>query len=83
MTDDDFRRILRRPECETLDFKEDVYDLKKSREAFLKDVLAIANTPREHTAHIVFGVRWTPESSSTVLVDCHLGFSYDGREHGT
>ena len=27
----------------------------------------MANTPREHTAHIVFGVRWTPESSSEVV----------------
>ena len=27
----------------------------------------MANTPREHSAHIVFGVRWTPESSCTVV----------------
>ena len=34
---------------------------------FIKDVLALANTPREDTAYIVFGVRWTPESSSVVV----------------
>ena len=27
----------------------------------------MANTPREQSAHIIFGVRWTPESGSTVV----------------
>ena len=67
MTDADFRQLLERPEGETLDFKEDGYDLTTSREAFIKDVLAMANTPRHHAAHIVFGVRWTPESGTTVV----------------
>ena len=67
MTEADFRRFLGRSESETLDFKEDGYDLKNSRETFIKDVLAMANTPRDHAAHIVFGVRWTPESGATVI----------------
>lgn len=67
MTDDDFLRFLGRPEGENLDFKEDGYDLKRSREAFLKDVLAMANTPRDDAAHIVFGVRWEPDAGCTVL----------------
>jgi len=64
---EEFRQLLGRSEGETLDFKEDGYDLKESRNEFIKDVLAMANTPREGPAHIVLGVRWTPESGSTVV----------------
>ena len=67
MTENEFQQLIARSEGETLDFKEAGYDLKNSRNKFIKDVLAMANTPREHTAHIVFGVRWTPESGSTVV----------------
>lgn len=67
MTENEFQKLIRRSEGETLDFKEDGYDLKNSRNKFIKDVLAMANTPREQPAYIVFGVRWTPESGSTVV----------------
>lgn len=66
MTDVDFRQLIDRAESETLDFKMEGYDLRGSRYAFLKDVLSMANTPRKQPAHIVLGVRWTPESGSTV-----------------
>ena len=69
MTEYEFRQLIGRSESETLDFKEDVYDLSKPQSigSFIKDVLAMANTPREQPAHIVFGVHWTPQSGSTVV----------------
>lgn len=63
---DKFRELLTRAEGDSLDFKADGYDLKRDRNAFIKDVLALANTPRDTTAYIVLGVRWTPESGSDV-----------------
>ena len=67
MTEREFQQLIGRSESQTLDFKEAGYGLKNSRNKFIKDVLAMANTPREQPAHIVFGVRWTPESGSTVV----------------
>ena len=67
MTKDELQELLGRSEGETLDFKEEGYDIKVSRNGFIKDVLAMANTPRERPAHIVLGVRWTPESGSIVV----------------
>ena len=67
MTTEELRQLIGRSEGETLDFKEEGYGLKESRNAFIKDVLAMANTPREQSAHIVLGVRWTPESGSLVI----------------
>jgi len=67
LTKDEFRQTIARAEGETLDFKQEGYDLQGSRNAFIKDVLAMANTPREEPARIVLGVRWTPEAGSTVL----------------
>ena len=60
MTKDDFRKIIERQESETLDFKENLYRFKESKECkndFVKDVLSMANTPREQSAYIVFGVQ--------------------------
>lgn len=62
-----FQELLKRAEVETLDFKRDAYDLKVDRNAFIKDILAMANTPREGDAHIVLGVRWTPEGGAEVV----------------
>lgn len=53
MTNDELQRLLERTEAETLDFKEESYDLKGRRNEFIKDLLAMANTPREGEAHIV------------------------------
>lgn len=67
MTEEEFRELLTRPESETLDYKAEAYDLAAGRYAFAKDVLAMANTPRDREAMIVFGVSWKPETGSTVV----------------
>ena len=67
MTPSDFQRLIELAESETLDFKQDGYAIGSDRNAFTKDVLAMANTPRTHPACIIFGVHWTPESGSSVV----------------
>ena len=69
LKENQFRELVKRAENETLDFKENGYDLQnfRSRNNFIKDLLAMANTPRDLPAHIIFGVRWTPESGSVVV----------------
>ena len=68
MTPEEFQRLLVRPEGDTLDFKQGDYDLSVAdrRNEFIKDVLAMANTPREGDAHIVLGVRWSAAGGSAV-----------------
>jgi len=63
ITEKDFLELINRSESETLDFKSTLYDFDKpdSRNQFIKDILCMANTPRETTAYIVFGIRWTAE----------------------
>lgn len=70
MTESEFRDLLKVGETDCLDFKQDGYgDLSnsKSRNEFIKDLLAMANTPREIPARIVLGVAWTAESGSRVI----------------
>ena len=67
MTKDTFIELIQRAEFETLDFKADYYDLSRSRNKFIKDIVAMANTPRDHSAYIVLGVRWTPDSGTDVV----------------
>ena len=68
MTEDDFYQLIKQPEGNTLDYKRAWYDLSKThRFKFIKDVLAMANTPREDPARIVMGVDWSAESGSTVV----------------
>ena len=68
MDTDQFLRLLSRPESDTLDFKAAAYDLSTAngRNSFTKDVLALANTPREVLARIILGVTWTPERGAVV-----------------
>lgn len=58
MNDDELRNLLKRSEGRTLDFKEKSYDLHddRSKAAFVKDLICLANTPRETDAYIVLGV---------------------------
>lgn len=65
----DLAEILKRPECDSLDFKERDYDLgdKRGQYALLKDLLSLANTPRENSAYLVLGVRFRPESGAQVV----------------
>ncbi|WP_298213413.1 ATP-binding protein [Acidovorax sp.] len=67
MTDDEFSGLLFRGEGETLDFKVQCYDLKQGRGDLIKDILSMANTPRNGAAYIVLGVDWSPENGSQVV----------------
>ena len=62
-----FALQLRKPEGATIDFKRDHYDRAKRAE-FIKDVLAMANTPREDAAYIVLGVLDDRETGTKELV---------------
>lgn len=69
MTEDEFRELTHRPESDILDYKQQGYDFSsaKSRVDFIKDILAMANTPREQPARIILGVKWSPESGATFI----------------
>ena len=61
MNESEFSKLLKRVEDDTLDFKTEMYELKReARVDLLKDVISLANTPRSGSAHLVFGVEWKP-----------------------
>ena len=66
MTEHEFARLIEQPESEILDYKQAWYDFGSSRYKFIKDVLAMANTPRQGVARIVFGVWWSASEGSVV-----------------
>ena len=51
--------LLKRQESDDLDFKSQQYKLTNdhSRSEFIKDIVAMANTPRSGSAYILLGVR--------------------------
>lgn len=53
------RELLSKNENRSIDFKAEPYRLDNDhfKSEFIKDVLAMANTPRDETAHIVIGVK--------------------------
>ncbi len=60
------------PESSTLDFKRDLYRLDKKdgddlRSKFIKDILSMANTPREQASYIVIGVTANPNGTKTLV----------------
>lgn len=65
ITDEELRNLLSEPESPRLDFKRDAPKLDNEgfRASFIKDVLAMANTPREGTAYIIYGVDLQPDGS--------------------
>jgi len=69
ITEKEFAELLERSESETLDFKATFYDFDKfdSRNQLIKDILCMANTPRETAAYIIFGIQWTPEKGHELL----------------
>ena len=79
MNPDRFRELIQRSESETIDFKCEAYDITtpRGRLSFIKDLLAMANTPREGAAHIVLGVAWTAENGCEV---CGLARQIDDAE---
>lgn len=60
-----FEKLLERNESDTLDFKQQLYSFegdtpiekRRKRGDFVKDIICMANTPRDDSAYIVFGVR--------------------------
>ena len=55
----EFELFLERMEDQTLDFKSKMYDLSYDHEKakFIKDIVSMANTPREETSYIIVGVK--------------------------
>lgn len=55
----EFELFLERMEDETLDFKSKMYDPSYDHEKakFIKDIVSMANTPREETSYIIIGVK--------------------------
>lgn len=75
MTKEEFQGLLGRPEGETLDFKGQNYDLsdQEKKGDLIKDILSMANTPREGFAHIVLGVCKYPNGTYELQeLDRHL-----------
>ena len=75
MNQEEFLHLLSRGESKTLDFKSTHYDFSNERKRadFIKDVLAMANTPREETAYIVLGVNKHVDGRQTLLgLDYHV-----------
>lgn len=70
------REYLSYGERDWLDFKRDAYgDLKsaQSRNELIKDILAMANTPRDRSAVLILGVSWTAENGSEIIgLERHL-----------
>ena len=64
--DAEFGSLLRRAEGETLDFKASSYDLSSDYGKFslVKDVISLANTPRDEDSFIVIGVKRHADSTS-------------------
>jgi len=72
---DVFETLLKQNESDTLDFKESPYSFdadkpaekKKKRANFVKDIICMANTPREAPAYIVLGVRALADGRKELL----------------
>lgn len=59
ISEDHFRELLTRSENETLDFKREPHRLDNDyyRSKCIKDIIAMANTPRTETSYIIIGVQ--------------------------
>jgi tetratricopeptide (TPR) repeat protein len=64
MTPENLAGLLKRSELTTLDFKLEPYDVSgtaeeklRKRSAFAKDIVSMANTPRDESAYIILGVK--------------------------
>jgi predicted HTH transcriptional regulator len=65
MNELEFESLLRRSESETIDFKASGYDLSTDHGKFslVKDVISLANTPRDEESFIVVGVKKNADST--------------------
>ena len=83
--------LLKRMEDETLDFKSTAYDIRSedSRLTFVKDVLCMANTPRDTSSFIVLGVKKHTDGRSDLVGiqshpdDADLQSQFGSRVHPT
>lgn len=68
MSDLDFLALLGQPEGETIDFKLTFHDFAtdKGKGDFVRDILAMSNTPRSCSAYIIVGVKDTNGSRTLV-----------------
>jgi len=59
ISEEQFSILLESMESETLDFKESGYDLQieHSKFSMVKDIICMANTPRETSSYIIIGVK--------------------------
>ncbi len=62
-------KLLKEDEGPCLDFKSEPYRLDTNyfKAVFIKDIVSMANTPREGSAYIVIGVRVNTDRSKTVI----------------
>ena len=78
ITQDQFATLIERIEDDTLDFKRESYDLSNkpnNRKKFdlVKDVICMANTPREDDSYIVLGVtKYNDGRTDLVGLDNHV-----------
>ena len=65
----DVQSLFPLPESETLDFKAEAYELsdREKKAEFAKDLMCLANTPREGDAYLVLGVEKHLDGTFTVL----------------
>jgi len=72
MTEAEFESLLRRTEGENIDFKSTSYDLSSDHGKFslVKDVISLANTPRDEDSFIVIGVTKNADSTYEALAGC-------------
>jgi predicted HTH transcriptional regulator len=89
VNNDEFHSLLQKMEGETLDFKAQMYDLSSDlqKAKFIKDVLCMANTPREDPSYILLGVKKHIDGTYELLgLDRHvdeaeLQGQFKGRVH--
>src|SRR3990172_8110601 len=75
MDTDEFERLINRAESDTIDFKatsyqfggQDPHDTERRRADFVKDIICMANTPRDQPANIVLGIRKPPDASFELI----------------
>lgn len=76
-----FEELIQKAESNSLDFKKEMYDFggsdKKEKDQkrahFVKDIICMANTPREEPSHIVLGVKkYINGSFELVGIESHV-----------
>ena len=79
ITSDKFQEILTNSENTTVDFKAEPHKLDNDYfvSEFIKDILAMSNTPRENTAYIVIGVKFHSDSGIKDLLGVNAGHPDD------